>query len=422
MKRRSLLTVAATAGLAGCTAPSNTRGPVPDSNTDHKSAFDDYKWRHRISGGYLNVSDGMLYGDKIGPEDENDQFTGETGSGDLFSLDLQNSNLRWTQGFSGSLSNIVVKDAVYYETADDAANSWVSAIEFDGTRRWRGPGHVTPEGRLEHVTENAVYVSDEGLKALDPNTGDLLWKFAGIGSIFDTDAGTTAETASVYGVTDSDITALNVGEGEGKVQWRYESNNDYTSFDVSDGVVYAANNEAVVAIADGEERWRVELSPSSSSLRVHGVASDLVLAKDDSYLYAVADGQKQWEREMTRHRRSPNRLYEGDLRIYENRIYSGKRGEQKISAFKLDDGTELWSTDVGSEIESWEIVSKEQFGSEESVFVQTSQELQRVNPDGEITRMWTPRENPSQNEQIYDFVVDENVIVSTYSGTYALES
>ena len=125
---------------------------------------------------------------------------------------------------------------------------------------------------------------------------------------------------------------------------------------------------------------------------------------------------------MTRHRRSPNRLYEGDLRIYENRIYSGKRGEQKISAFKLDDGTELWSTDVGSEIESWEIVSEEQFGSEELVFVQTSQELQRVNPDGEITRMWTPRENPSQNEQIYDFVVDENVIVSTYSGTYALES
>jgi len=446
MKRRSFLTVTATASIAGCTDSSNTESQNPNSDksesadgsdpdNDHRKspdAFDEYEWWNRISGYNLTVSEGMLYG-TAHRDEEDDEFYGETGYGNIFSLNLQNGELRWTQRFHGSLQALVVKDAVYCEVANDAGNTWILAIEFDGTERWiGGEGHDILGGSLEHVTQNAVYVSDDRhLKAIDPIAGDLLWKFPGIGWVhFDTTAGATPKTASVYGIIDGDIAALDLDERS--VQWRYEHEGDYSSFDVSDGIVYTTNNESVAAIADGQERWQTKLSSSAAagadgqedwqerertSLRIYGVASDLVLVKDDSHLYAVdvTDGKKQWEQEMTRHLRSANRLYEGELRIHDNRIYSGKHGEQEISVFKLDDGTELWSTDIGGEVWSWEIVSEDPFGSGDSVFVETRRKVHRVNRDGEVTHTWNPG-------VVSDFVVDESMIISADSGTYALES
>lgn len=441
MNRRSFLAVAVTAGIAGCTDSSNTGDQDPNSdksgstddpdpnpdtgNRKNPSAFDEYEWWNRISGDNLTVSEGMLYGTAY-EDEEDDEFHGETGSGSIFSLNLQNGELRWTQKLT-SPQHIVVKDAIYCVTSNDAGNYWVSAIEFDGTERWMGDeGHDILGGRLEHITQNAVYVSDDRrLKAIDPITGDLLWSlqeadiintFESANVHFDT-AGSSPETAYVEKSENGSRSIAALDPNKGSVQWEYEHGENYTIGAVADSVVYAANNESVAAIANGEDRWQVKLASSSSSLRIHGIASDLVLVKGDSHLHAldVADGKKRWEQEMTRDLRSATRLSEGELRIHDNRIYSGKHGEQEISVFKVDDGTELWSTDIGGEIRSWEIVSEDPFGPDDSVFVETRRKVHRVNRDGEITHTWNPG-------GVSDFVVDEHMIISGDSGIYALES
>lgn len=437
MKRRSFLLVAATAGIAGCADSLNNEEIDPDSDSDSdedlgKNGFAEYEWKYRIPGEELTVSEGTLYGFEEYPTDsqQKQKLREESDiAGRVFSLNLQNGNRQWAcgsavYGHEGN-RNLTIRDAIYYETVNDV-NVWMSSIELDGTKRWTGrEGHDTFGGKLKHVSKDAVYVTDydRNLKAIDTASGELLWHHPVENIHFDTAAGSSSKTAYINKSETSDTSIAALDMDEGSIQWLYEHEENYIIDIVSDGVVYATNNGSLAAISDGEERWQVKPSPSSDSLEVHGIASELVLVKDDSHLYALndADGKKQWEREMTHHRRSPNRLYEGDLRIHENRIYSGKRREQEISVFKLDDGTKLWSTDIGSEIESWEIVSEEQFSPEESVFVQTSRALHRVNLDGEVTQTWSPRKDQAQGEQIHDFVVDEYVIISTDSGIYALE-
>ena len=426
--------VATTAGIAGCADSSNNEeiDPGSDSNPDSdsdedlgKNGFTEYEWKYRIPGDELTVSEGTLYGFEEYPTDsQREQKLREESdiSDRVFSLNLQNGNRQWARG--GAIyghegnRNLTIRDAIYYETVNDV-NVWVSSIEFDGTKRWAGrEGHDTFGGKLERVSKDTVYVTDyeRNLKAIDTVSGELSWHYP-VGNVhFDTAAGSSPKTAYINKGESGDTSIAALDTDRGSIQWLYEREENYVIDAVSDGVVYATNNGSLAAILDGEERWQVKPSPSSNTLEVHGIASGLVLMKDDSHLYALdaANGEKQWKREMTRDRRSPNPMYEGDLRIHENRIYSGKRSGQEISVFKLDDGTEIWSTDI-SRIESWEVVNRKQFGPEESVFVQTPRKLHRLGFDGEIVQTWSP------GEPIHDFVVDEYVIISTDSGIYALE-
>lgn len=412
MKRRSVLLATITMGIAGC-----MESPTNDSTTKN-TGFDNPTWKYEIPGDDLTVSEGTLYGFEVYPynDKQKEELREETDiSGRVFSLNLENGERKWAHGSTAyqheGNSNLTIEDAIYYETNNDVT-SWVSAIEFDGTERWAGSeGHSTLEGTLTHVTESTAYVQDPpDIKVIDAIEGDVLWSDEG--RIYsDTAAKDTSEMVYVRRHEGSDEVVVALDADDGSVQWRYGRVDDYRVHDVFDGVVYATNDGTVIAIADGEEQWRVDLSKPSGSLDILEFSSDSVFMKDDIYLYAVdiSQGDMQWKQEM----RSPWRI--GDLRIYGDRIYVGRYGEQGVSAFGLEEGTELWDTDIGSDVESWKVIGEGTIGSEESLLVQTEKELQQVNSDGEVAQTWTP------NEVIHGFAVDEFIIISTDSGIYALE-
>ncbi|MFA9504427.1 PQQ-binding-like beta-propeller repeat protein [Natrinema sp. H-ect1] len=421
MKRRSVLLATSTMGIAGCmespTNDSTTESPNNDSTTEN-TGFDNPTWRYEIPGDDLTVSEGTLYGFESYPHNDRkkEKLREETDiSGRVFSLNLENGERKWAHGSTAyqheGNSNLTIEDAIYYQTNNDVT-SWVSAIEFDGTERWAGSeGHSTLEGSLTHVAEGAAYVQNvTDIKVIDASEGDLLC--SGVGYIyFDTAAKDTFEMVYVRRQEGSDEVVVALDADDGSVQWRYGQVDDYRVHDVFDGVVYATDDGTVIAITDGEERWRVDLSKPSGSLDILEFSSNSVFMKDDTYLYAVDISKRdiQWKQEM----RSPRRR--GDLRIYGDRIYVGRYGEQEVSAFGLEEGTELWDTDIGSDVESWKVVGEGTVGSEESLFVRTEKELHQVGSDGEVAQTWTP------NEVIHGFAVDEFIIISTDSGIYALE-
>lgn len=407
MKRRSVLLATITAGIAGCTGSPN------NDSTFNKSA-----WKYEIPGDDLTVSKGKLYGSEKYPHDDKrkEKLREETDiSGRVFSLDLENGERNWTHGsvayMHEEINNIIIEDAIYHQTINDVT-SWVSAVEFDGTERWTGSeGHSTLGGTLKNVTKNAVYIQESSnIKMIDPIEGDVLRSDVG-GIYFDTAAKDTPKTVYVWRQENSDEVLVALDTDDRSAQWRYRPVDNYSEYDVFAGVVYATDNGSVIAIADGEERWQVKLSKTSNSLKVLGATSNSAFVKDASHLYSldVSKGTVHWKQEM----RSPRRR--GDLRISGDRIYVARDGEQEVSAFDLEEGAELWETDIGSEVKSWGIVNKGILGSEESLLVQTEKELYKVNTDGEVAQTWTP------GEVIHDFVVDEFIIISTDSGIHALE-
>jgi len=426
MKRRSVLLATITMSTAGCIElPANdstTESPNNDSTTKN-TGFDNPTWKYEIPGVGLTVSEGVLYGVESYPHSDRqkEKLREETDiSGRVFSLNIENGERKWAHGCTAygyeKNNSLTIEDAIYYQTNNDVTR-WVSAIEFDGTELWAGsegdPSRF--EGTLKHATESAVYVRDDmrgeaDIKVIDASEGDVLWSDEG-SIYFDTDTKDTSEMVYVKRQEGSDEVVVALGADDGSVQWRYGPVDDYRVHDVSDGVVYATDDGTVIAIADGEERWRVDLSKRSGSLDILDFSSDSVLMKDDSYLYAVdvSKGDIQWKQEM----RSPQRFV--DLRIYGDRIYVCRYDEQGVSAFGLEEGAELWDTDIGSDVESWKVVGEGTVGSEESLFVQTEKELHQVNSDGEVAQTWTP------NEVIHGFAVDEFIIISTDSGIYALE-
>ncbi|WP_171052307.1 PQQ-binding-like beta-propeller repeat protein [Haloterrigena sp. H1] len=303
-------------------------------------------------------------------------------------------------------------DAVYVTKSSDDASSWTSAVEFNGTERWSGI-----DGSLTYITDNTAYLiegysrGDPIVRAIDTSDGSEIWNAPGSSIEPETAATNTPDTVYVAG---DQLVALDTAEGS--VRWRYEHGDAESDIHVvSNGTAYVTlDREVVVAASGGEELWRVE---SLSWPNIHAPTDSAVLVTDQNHTRALdaVTGEQQWVQPL------------GGVQVFNNsdRVYVSKNGtfgnQSTVSALAVDDGSEIWSIEVGTEVPrvkvDLDIIGEENTTNEHSIFIQVDErKLKKVDSDGDVVQTWV------SEEEIYDFLVDDFLIVSTDSGIHALDS
>lgn len=415
MNRRTLLAAvsAATAGVAGCIGVLDSDGHRnPDNRSDDGDL--EYEWRHDIPGRGLTVAQGKVFGSEVFKSKDDPEA-----DGGIFALDVETGNHQWTYGdshpiYSGYKAPIVT-DAVYTAKGDDTGTYGTIAIDFDGTGRW------SAGGELITIADDIAYLLTDNSQALAVDTADgsTIWKTdfpEGAGGIVvdepESDSHEMAYvTKSGYGIFHEDgghsefpteLFALDVNDGS--VQWRYgnqEVQNVGELLFVSDGVVYLTDGEepeSIVAVAGGELLWSTDQFTEPD---IFAASSEVVFIKDQSTIYALdaATGDKQWTQDAQ------------NQRVHEDRVYAvtGKR----VSAFEIDEGTELWTTEIGGLIQSIEVVGE---GDDHSIFVHTSGTgLYRVNSDGDVIWTW------DVEKSIEEFAAGQVVVATTDTHVYGVK-
>lgn len=372
-----------------------------------ETALDSAEWVHDLGGTVETVADGLVLG--------REAFVERHSDGGIFALEAGTGEHQWTFGKSGGLSSytdLAVDDAIYAGWGDDALGNGtgsIHAIEFDGTERWGNDiGSVYHRPRLAN---GAVYVgSDDGVvRAFETADGSERWA-----TDFSEDEIEIALGMPVAAVDDSVIvtsgTLIALDPADGGVRWRYGDPDDGISdATVRDGVVYAADRDAVVALEAGDRRWR---TPFEHNRWIRGVTADRVIVKHQSDLYGLdaATGNEQWVVENEDRTR---------VAVHDETMYVASSADgARIRAIDLEDGDERWTTQAGSgePVRSLQIVEHSN-GTDHSLYVETDDpHLHEVTADGEVVWSESLAGNPRS------FVTDGTgrVVVGTETTVYAI--
>jgi len=367
MNRRSLLATVGivTTGVAGCFGTSNTDtinnsdgATDPSSNgvTDPDSSSD-AKWMHEIVAGDLEVSHGRLFGDEEVPEDRD---TGKVDGG-IFALDVETGDPQWTYGSDdgpSALSYTVAENGIYAINRDDEANTPdpITALGYDGTDRWQTSGGFAGANGEQAYIYTGDRAVDPGFAAFDAVTGKELWRKEYDGSLrFDSTVGPPFETGYVIGEA---ITVFDTDDGA--VRWTYGTGGgEFWPATVSNGVVYAEalgtqenGDETIVAVADGDVLWSKDLPDAT----VQGAAAGTVLVQDFAfedrqpvYAFDATTGTEQWSLEDIQ----PLSL---GVKIHGETMFVAE--ENRITAYRIADGTKQWQTDTVVDGRSIEVLNE----------------------------------------------------------------
>lgn len=397
MKRRALLAASGTVavGLVGCLGRSS-------------NAPADVAWSHDVGGRVDAVAEGrVFFREEWGDDTE--------GDGSISALDAETGEHRWSFGTShgySTFSDVGVADAVYVGYGDDAVGSGsgsLHAIELDGTERWTvDHGSVYDRPRLRDGTVFAG--SDDGVvRAIDAIDGGVLWRHT-VAAEESSDPPVPSVEAvdedAVY-VTDDRLLALDSATGDRL--WYYgDGGGSIGSAVVHDGVAYVGNGYDVCAVVDGEELWSV--TPADRSYprvsvddgRVFVAAGTTVLRFD------ADDGGQRWRVDV-------DEL--GDWTVHGDRLYAA--GEA-LHAVDVYDGAERWIESVADgTLRQLQVATGVDAtgGDDHAAFVRRGDtSVHRVSPDGEVN--W----NVSFPWDVWSLVVDDLVYVGTEEGVSAFDA
>lgn len=396
MNRREFLRAA---GLAGAVSVSGLGGCL-GALTGGPGAFGgESEWRYGVAGHV----DGVAEGHVLGRED----WGAEGGRGAIFALDAETGRREWRYGRTGGYSgytDLMVGDAVYFGRGDDAVgsgNGVLAALEFDGSERWVHEfGSVY---RAPRIVDDVVYAgSDDGVvRAVDATTGTVLWatEFGELSP----DVFAVADT--VYAGDES----LTVFDREGgSVRWDHSVDDGHV-YDVAvdKDVAYVEGYDTIAAFDRGTELWSVEVNGNLEQLAFGHL---LVDHEDRLSAFSSANGERAWSVTADRAR----------VAVDDERVYVGD-DEGGLVAVDPDDGTELWSDDLGGEQAETVTVAETSGESRNSdtqslLFVVAGDErVLGFDADGER------RFDASVEGKIQSLFVDERVFVGTEDAVYALD-
>lgn len=217
-------------------------------------------------------------------------YIGDTG-GTLYAIDAATGQKDWDidTGDMISSSPAVGPDRIYVgwraqpENPEDDAKGGLDAISKDGTRSWRiRPGNIDGSPT---IVDGTVYAgSENGLLALDPATGDRLWKFDR-GAV---DSPAVADGIVYVGTRNGNLHAINATSG--KEQWSFASQKwaDTAPAVGADAIAFSSWDDRVYGVEsnDGTERWRVELETPLSD---PAIEDGVVYVASNKSLIAIRD-------------------------------------------------------------------------------------------------------------------------------------
>lgn len=396
MKRRALLAATGTVavGLAGCLARSS-------------DPPDDAAWTHDVGGRVDAVADGRV----VFREEWGDDSVGD---GSVATLDAATGDHRWSYGRSrgySTFSELAVGDAVYAGYGDDAVGSGAGslyAIELDGSERWSvDTGSVYDRPLLR---DGVVYVGgDDGVvRAVGGTDGEVRWRRA-----IETDDASGPPYPTVEAVDDDAVYVVDgrlhaIDRATGDPLWRFGGDDAaVSSAAVRDGVVLVRDATAVRAVdaSDGEAVWGTDSALESFPRVVVDDGRVFVRAGSGLHRFDPDDGSRRWSVDVD-HLRA--------WTVHGDRVYAAGTG---LSAVDAGDGSEHWRVSVADgPLDRVVVPGDEDATPDRAAFVEARNEsITRVSPDGEVTWSETVPGN------IRSFVVDGRVYVGSSSDVYALE-
>jgi len=262
-------------------------------------------------------------------------FVGSS-DGHLYALDAESGRLVWDFD-SGSpiASSPAVTGGVVLVGSRDGVLHGISAS--DGTPLWHrktGPDLPLPWGYegWDYILSSPTVVGgtaywgsgDGNVYAVDPRTGEEIWRFATEGRVRSSPA--VADGLLVVGSSDGFVYALDAESGAER--WRFET--DGVSFDsaefgfdrrqvsaspaIRDGVVYIGSRDASLYALDasnGDQIWRFD--------------------EDSSWIITTAA-------------------------VTADRVFSGRSSSGNIRAIDRETGTEVWRVEAGAYVYSSPVV------------------------------------------------------------------
>lgn len=340
-----------------------------------------------------------------------------SGSGTVYSIDLDTGDRRWSFDTSESYASVVTvleelatayvsaRGTVYALTLDDGTERWSvdygeryvsypqtfddenlvfvttssEAIALDGTdgsELWRVENSEarTFSGRMldaewADIEESIALIAGADIRAVDPATGAERWRrnfgqHPSVTSPADGISGVRTDSPTVHGV---DITT-------GDELWTFDTGSDGRPRYVSSGSdsLYVIDSGTTLSIdmTTGEERWRFEHDSGNqvSCQEIHG--RTYITAPSAVYAVDAATGEKLWtfetETDTARTTRVSSSLRDKTISLSDGGV-----------VFRIDaaTGEPEWSFDTGTETGSFALV--------DLPFIEAGGTLSRLSlPDG----------------------------------------
>lgn len=280
------------AGTAGCTDGSESpeddgTDESPDDPVTAKPDGETAEWTYDVGAEPNAVHDGRVYATENFDE----------GTGGPVAIDVESGDREWAYGEAGGYSSYthpVVADALYFGYGDDAVgsgNGSLHAVEHDGEERWTvDTGSVYD--RPAHVDGTVYATADDGTAfAVDADSGSRRWTFEPDDESPHPPSLGAVRNGVVYVGLEAGLVALDAAAGERL--WRFGDDSDRRVSDpVVDGaVVYVGDGGDLVAIEDGEERWRTPAGGFPIAVRDGSV---YVRESEGVCAFATDDGDEQW--------------------------------------------------------------------------------------------------------------------------------
>jgi outer membrane protein assembly factor BamB len=274
----------------------------------------------------------------------------------LWAIDGGTGRVIWKTGIESDFvaaafenGDVVVSSAVGVLLGQQAV---VTMVDSSGRKIWqsrigkpamRSDGGSLVVGSPTIAADGTIYVvvSNQGVFALDPVDGHVLWTFASIHDLADP---TIGQDGTIYELEDS--VGLAALKPDGSLRWRVKSDAWFATPPVvgPDGTIYLQEPSALRAVApDGRDRWQLKLDVQGAL----GIGRDGTIYAPDpgNRLSAVSPkGKVRW---VVMHG-SHAALVDGKGRVV---IQDGS----SLYVFRAD-GSELWHKVVGEETSAMPVV------------------------------------------------------------------
>ncbi len=276
---------------------------------------------------------------------------------------------------------IAADGTIYIGGFDTAFNTYLYAINPDGTQRWR----FQTESLAETISESPAIGRDATiyfpagpyLYALDSDGVTNLWKFSAGGPIFSSPA--ISEDGIIYfGCSDDKLYAV---LPTGELYWTFVTGGDVSSDPAvgSDGTIYVGSNDGYLYAvnADGSLKWSAQTDgairggPAVVTDPVSGDETAILVGTTVGSLYSLTlQGAVNWTLAVG------GGIVSTPAVGYDGTVYIGA---QDFNLYAVNpDGTEKWRFSTGAEL-----VASPAIGGDGTVYIgSTDYNLYAIAPDG----------------------------------------
>jgi outer membrane protein assembly factor BamB len=296
----------------------------------------------------------------------------------------------------------------------DAASVYAINAE-NGSLIWRYPAKA--DNRRQYysapsVTSDALYVGDfaNTFYQINRSSGELVQQFVGAKNRYVGDSLVVGDTILAPSA-DHYIYSLDLQFNQ---NWKFETNGAIWAQPVSDGTnVYVASMDHflyALNLKTGEKIWKVDAKGAIVGTPVLDENGVLYLASNGNIVMAVdsKNGAVKWERPLT------SAVWSGMV-VLDGTLYFGDL-QGAFHAFKTEDGSSIWKTDVNGAV-----IAKPAVLPEGLVVVTESGSVIQLSFDG--TKIWT---KDFTNAKLYSnpVVTSDKVIIAAVGAEqllYALD-